>query len=95
MGHYIVKRVGQGIVTMWLVTLGVFALLRLTGDPLSFLLPPDATKEDREYMIAAYGLNKPLWQQYLVFNKNLMAGRFGESRNATQRHERARHRVVG
>jgi peptide/nickel transport system permease protein len=30
-------------------------------------------------MIAAYGLNKPLWQQYLVFNKNLMAGRFGES----------------
>jgi peptide/nickel transport system permease protein len=30
-------------------------------------------------MIAAYGLNKPLWQQYLIFNKNLAAGRFGES----------------
>jgi len=79
MGRYIVKRIGQGIVTMWLVTLGVFALLRLTGDPLSFLLPPDATKEDRAHMIAAYGLNKPLWQQYLIFNKNLAAGRFGES----------------
>jgi peptide/nickel transport system permease protein len=79
MGRYIVKRVGQGIVTMWLVTLGVFVLLRLTGDPLSFLLPPDATKEDRAHMIAAYGLNKPLWQQYLIFNQNLMAGRFGES----------------
>ena len=68
-----------GIVTMWLVTLGIFVLLRLTGDPLSFLLPPDATKEDRAHMIAAYGLNKPLWQQYLIFNKNLAAGRFGES----------------
>jgi peptide/nickel transport system permease protein len=79
MGRYIVKRVGQGLVTMWLVTLGVFGLLRLTGDPLSFLLPPDATKEDREHMIAAYGLNKPLWQQYVVFNKNILAGRFGES----------------
>jgi peptide/nickel transport system permease protein len=79
MGRYIVKRLGQGIVTMWLVTLGVFVLLRLTGDPLSFLLPPDATREDREHMIAAYGLNKPLWQQYLIFNRNLMAGRFGES----------------
>ena len=79
MGRYIVKRIGQGIVTLWLVTLGVFALLRLTGDPLSFLLPPDATKEDRAHMIAAYGLNKPLWQQYLIFNKNLAAGRFGES----------------
>jgi peptide/nickel transport system permease protein len=78
-GRYIVKRIGQGIVTLWLVTLGVFALLRLTGDPLSFLLPPDATKEDRAHMIAAYGLNKPLWQQYLIFNKNLAAGRFGES----------------
>jgi peptide/nickel transport system permease protein len=78
-GRYIVKRVGQGIVTMWLVTLGVFVLLRLTGDPLSFLLPPDATKEDRAHMIAAYGLNKPLWQQYLLFNQNLLAGRFGES----------------
>jgi peptide/nickel transport system permease protein len=79
MGRYIVKRVGQGLVTMWLVTLAVFGLLRLTGDPLSFLLPPDATKEDREHMIAAYGLNKPLWQQYVVFNKNILAGRFGES----------------
>jgi peptide/nickel transport system permease protein len=57
----------------------VFGLLRLTGDPLSFLLPPDATKEDREYMIAAYGLNKPIWQQYVMFNKNILAGRFGES----------------
>jgi peptide/nickel transport system permease protein len=64
---------------MWLVTLGVFGLLRLTGDPLSFLLPPDATKEDREHMIAAYGLNKPIWHQYVVFNKNILAGRFGES----------------
>jgi peptide/nickel transport system permease protein len=79
MGRYIVKRIGQGLVTMWLVTLGVFGLLRLTGDPLSFLLPPDATKEDREYMIAAYGLNKPIWQQYVMFNKNILAGRFGES----------------
>ena len=40
MGRYIVKRIGQGIVTMWLVTLGVFVLLRLTGDPLGFLLMP-------------------------------------------------------
>jgi peptide/nickel transport system permease protein len=79
MGRYIVKRIGQGLVTMWLVTLGVFGLLRLTGDPLSFLLPPDATKEDREHMIAAYGLNKPIWQQYVVFTKNILAGRFGES----------------
>jgi peptide/nickel transport system permease protein len=64
---------------MWLVTLAVFALLRMTGDPLSFLLPPDATKEDREHFIAAYGFNEPIWKQYLVFNKNILSGRFGKS----------------
>jgi peptide/nickel transport system permease protein len=64
---------------MWLVTLAVFALLRMTGDPLSFLLPPDATKEDREHFIAAYRFNEPIWKQYLLFNKNILSGRFGKS----------------
>ncbi len=79
MGRYIVKRVAQGVVTMWLVTLVVFCLMRLLGDPISYLVPPDATKEDRAYIIAAYGLNKPVWQQYVVFNQNILTGRFGES----------------
>lgn len=79
MGRYIVKRVVQGVVTMWLVTLGVFGLMRMIGDPLSFLIPSDATKEDREYLIGVYGLDDPLWKQYLLFNKNIFAGRFGES----------------
>jgi peptide/nickel transport system permease protein len=79
MGRYIAKRVVQGLITMWLVTLGVFGLLRMTGDPVSFLLPPDASKEDREYIMAAYGFNEPLWKQYLLFNKNILSGRFGKS----------------
>jgi peptide/nickel transport system permease protein len=79
MGRYIVRRLLQGVVTIWLVTLGIFALLRLTGDPVSFMLPPDATKEDRARLIELYGFNEPLWQQYLGFNKNLLSGRFGPS----------------
>jgi peptide/nickel transport system permease protein len=79
MGRYIAKRVVQGLITMWLVTLGVFGLLRMTGDPVSFILPPDASKEDREYIMAVYGFNEPLWKQYLVFNKNILTGRFGKS----------------
>ena len=79
MGRYIAKRVVQGLITMWLVTLGVFGLLRMTGDPVSFILPPDASKEDREYIMAVYGFNEPLWKQYLLFNKNILTGRFGKS----------------
>jgi ABC-type dipeptide/oligopeptide/nickel transport system permease component len=79
MGRYIVSRVVQGLITMWLVTLGVFALMRLTGDPVSFLLPPDATKEDRQHIMVVYGFNEPLWKQYLLFNKQIFTGQFGKS----------------
>jgi ABC-type dipeptide/oligopeptide/nickel transport system permease component len=79
MGRYIVNRVVQGVITMWLVTLGVFALMRMTGDPVSFLLPPDATKEDRQHIMAVYGFNEPLWKQYLLFNKQIFSGQFGPS----------------
>jgi peptide/nickel transport system permease protein len=79
MMRYIGNRVIQGLVTMWLVTLGVFVLLRMTGDPLSFLLPPDATMEDREHFLIAYNLNEPIWKQYLLFHKNVFSGNFGKS----------------
>jgi peptide/nickel transport system permease protein len=79
MGRYIVNRGVQGVITMWLVTLGVFALMRMTGDPVSFLLPPDATKEDRQHIMAVYGFNEPLWKQYLRFNRQIFTGQFGKS----------------
>ena len=79
MRRYITHRVLQGIVTIWLVTLGVFSVLRLTGDPVTYMLPPDASKEDRARLIALYGFNDPLWKQYVVFNNNLLHGRFGPS----------------
>lgn len=79
MGRYIAQRLIQGVITVWLVTLGIFCLFRLSGDPVSYLLPPDATKEDRARLIAIYGFNEPLWKQYLVFNQNLLSGRFGPS----------------
>src|SRR5262249_41471280 len=79
MGRYITRRLLQGVVTIWLVTLGVFSVLRLTGDPVSYLVPPDATKEDRARLIALYGFDDPLWNQYAVFNNNLLHGRFGPS----------------
>jgi ABC-type dipeptide/oligopeptide/nickel transport system permease component len=79
MARYITNRLVQGVITMWLVTLGVFILLRMTGDPLNYLLPPDATKEDREHFMTAYGFNEPLWKQYVLFNKNLFSGDFGKS----------------
>lgn len=84
MGHYIAKRLSDGVVTIWMVTLLVFALLRMTGNPVDFLAPPDMPWADRAYLRQAYGLDEPIWKQYLLFNKSIFIGEFGRSLRGTQ-----------
>ena len=48
-----------------LVFVGVYAI----GNPIDILINPQADQMDRERAIAALGLDKPLWEQYLVFLK--------------------------
>jgi peptide/nickel transport system permease protein len=81
---YMVKRLCEGAATIWIVTLVVFALLRITGNPVDFLAPPDMPWTDRAYLREAYGLDKPVWQQYLLFNKSLIRGDFGKSLRGNQ-----------
>ena len=64
MTHYIIRRVFEGILTMILVTLAVFILLRLGGgNPVEYMLPPEATQADVEKLTAAYGFDKNIWVQ--------------------------------
>ena len=85
MGRYAFKRVYYGIVTIWLVTLFVFGMLRISGDPIKFMLPPEASFGDIERMRRIHGLDKPLWYQYLLFNKSIFTGEFGISLRWDQR----------
>ena len=57
----------------------MFALGRITGNPLDVLLPLEAEEEDRIKVEAAWGLDKPVHMQYLIFMKNAFSGNFGES----------------
>src|SRR5262245_47044129 len=79
MRRYIVKRLLDGVITMWVVTLLVFLMLRITGNPIDILSPPDFTHADRERLKKVYGLDKPIWEQYLLFNKSIFTGDFGQS----------------
>ena len=79
MGRYVLTRSLQGLLTLWLVTVAVFFLVRLTGNPINFLVSPDATPEDRERLIEYYGFDKSYWEQYINYNKNFLQGKFGES----------------
>jgi peptide/nickel transport system permease protein len=71
----------QGIFALIVVTIVVFAMLRMAGDPVILLLPPDAPSS--EEFITQYreslGLNDPLLVQYARFAKNAIIGDFGTS----------------
>jgi peptide/nickel transport system permease protein len=76
---YIVKRLGQTILTLFAVSIIVFGLARLTGDPADVLMPMEATQEDRDRILEHWGLDEPLHVQYAVFIGNALQGDFGES----------------
>ncbi|MDH3599732.1 MAG: ABC transporter permease [Candidatus Tectomicrobia bacterium] len=80
MGRYIVKRLIEGIITLWLITLAVFFILRLGGgNPIEYMLPPEASQADIDKLTQAYGFDKPLIHQYWIFNKKLLRGDLGDA----------------
>ena len=79
MQRYIVRRLLQGLVTLFLVSIIVFILGRLTGDPVALLLSEFSTFEDQERLTRQLGLDKPLPQQYAIFVWNAVRGDLGRS----------------
>ncbi|MFE0752494.1 ABC transporter permease [Inquilinus sp. NPDC058860] len=79
MAAQIVRRLAQALLVMLamslLVFLGVFAI----GNPVDVLIAPDATQEMRAQIIAYYGFDLPLWQQYLGFLGRVIHGDLGRS----------------
>jgi len=79
MKRYILTRVAQAVLCIIAVSVIVFLLSRLTGDPLDLLLPIDATEQDRAILSKELGLDKPLVAQYFIFIGNALKGDFGDS----------------
>jgi len=77
--RYLLRRVLQGFGTLLVISLIVFLLARLSGDPLNIMLSEEASKED--YAVAAkhWGLDRPLTEQYLTFLGNALRGDLGQS----------------
>ena len=79
MQWYILKRIVQAIFTVFMIAALVFFMMRLSGDPVSIMAPPDADREYMELLTVKYGLDKPVVVQFWVFLKNAVRGDFGES----------------
>ena len=79
MQRYILLRIFQSIVSIFAVSIIIFMVGRVVGDPASALLPPEATLEEFDRVNAAWGLDKPLVVQYGKYIGNAFKGDFGES----------------
>lgn len=79
MQRFILIRFLQAILALWAVSIIVFGMARITGNPLDTLLSFDATDEQRAAVEAYWGLDKSLPQQYLTFAGKALTGDFGQS----------------
>ena len=81
MTGYLLRRFGQMGVTLLLIfTLTFFLVEAQPGDYASFyVLNPDLPPDVKDQIRAAFGLDKPLWQQYFIHLKNIFTGNFGVS----------------
>ncbi len=79
MQRYIAGRLVQCLVTLLVISLLVFALARLTGNPLDVMLPIDASAEIQDEMSRELGLDQPLYVQYARFVQRLLYADLGTS----------------
>jgi len=76
---FILRRLLQGVVVMLVVGFIAFSLFNYVGDPVSLMLPPEATQADRDAMRGILGLDKPFYVQFATFIDNAVHGNFGIS----------------
>ncbi|MCZ6788356.1 MAG: ABC transporter permease [Chloroflexi bacterium] len=79
MGNFILGRLLQAVLTLFVVSLFIFLLVRLTGDPKQVLLPIEASIEQYAQLEKALGLDDPLPEQYVRWVGKMLVGDFGTS----------------
>ena len=76
--RYTIKRLIQGVITVWFIATATFlAMHSIPGDPLTS--DKAVSEEIRKNLEAKYGLDKPLAEQYVIYLSNMLQGDFGIS----------------
>ena len=72
-------RLGRALLTIALVVTFAFIVLRLSGDPALIIMSPDAPPEALAAFRKAWGLDQPVWLQYLKYFTAILQGELGQS----------------
>jgi len=79
MKRFVLKRIGLALLSLFLLSLTIFLLIRITGDPAVLLAEPGASAADLAAIRTQFGLDRPLWVQYASFITHVLRGDFGQS----------------
>lgn len=79
MTGWLLRRLGQALLVVVLMTLIVFIGMHAIGNPVDILIGDDMNQAERAAAIARLGLDQPLWRQYLAFIKGAVQGNLGTS----------------
>ncbi|MDE0345641.1 MAG: ABC transporter permease, partial [Boseongicola sp.] len=77
MTGFVIRKLLRTLFTLFLVVTFVFFVLRLTGDPVSAMMPDDTDPAILDELRKQWGLDRPLGVQYLEYWFNLLQGDFG------------------
>lgn len=82
---YAVKRTINAFgVVLIVVVLNFFLFRILPGNPITYLISPNLPLESREAMLKLWGLDKPLYEQFLTYLVNMLTGNLGVSFSSTK-----------
>ncbi|WP_300296081.1 ABC transporter permease [Ferrovibrio sp.] len=76
---FVASRVARAALTIGFVVTFAFVVLRLSGDPAMLIMSVDAPPEAIEAFRKAWGLDRPIWEQYVAYAAKALSGDFGNS----------------
>jgi peptide/nickel transport system permease protein len=79
MTTWLIRRLIQALFVVVAMSVIVFIGVHVIGNPVDILISPEADQAERARIIAALGLDQPLWKQYLLFVQDALHGDLGRS----------------
>jgi peptide/nickel transport system permease protein len=79
MQRYILRRVFYAFISLVLLSITIFCMVRITGDPAVLMADPGAKEEDLQAIRREFGLDRPIHIQYVAFVSSMVRGDFGKS----------------
>ena len=77
--RFVLVRLFRAALTILAVITFAFVVLRMSGDPALVMLGPDVPQEAVDAFRKSWGLDQPLWVQYIAYIKSIFTGDFGVS----------------